>query len=103
MKGGHSAAVFSRTAAKCADLVANGAVLAPSPKAAAKDADVVFTMVGTPDDVESVTLGPEGVLASLKPGGLIDHLINVFEAVVFAFVGIAVQQSQPQKNPFGVF
>lgn len=31
----------------------------------------VFTIVGTPADVESVTLGPEGVLASLKPGGLL--------------------------------
>ena len=41
MKGGHSAAVFSRTASKCADLVANGATLAPSPKAAAADADAV--------------------------------------------------------------
>ena len=41
MKGGHSAAVFSRTASKCADLVADGAILAPSPKAAAVDADAV--------------------------------------------------------------
>ena len=28
-------------------------------------------MVGTPSDVESVTLGPDGVLAGLKPGGLL--------------------------------
>ena len=41
MKGGHSAAIFSRTASKCADLVAHGATLAASPKAAAADADVV--------------------------------------------------------------
>ena len=89
MKGGHSAAVFSRTAAKCADLVANGAVLAPSPKAAAKDADVVFTMVGTPDDVESVTLGPEGVLASLKPGGLLVEMTTSTPSLAVAIASKA--------------
>ena len=28
-------------------------------------------MVGTPSDVEEVTLGPEGALKALKPGGLL--------------------------------
>ena len=34
-------------------------------------ADIVFTMVGAPSDVESVTLGQDGVLASLRPGGVL--------------------------------
>jgi len=32
---------------------------------------VVFTMVGAPADVEEVILGPSGVLAGLRPGGLL--------------------------------
>ena len=71
MAAGHEASVFSRTASKCADLVAQGARLASSPKEAAEGADIAFTMVGSPADVESVTLGENGVLAGLKPGALV--------------------------------
>lgn len=71
MSAGHSLSVFSRTAAKCAPLVEAGATLAGSPREAAEDADVVFTMVGNPEDVESVTLGQDGVLSGLKAGGLL--------------------------------
>jgi 3-hydroxyisobutyrate dehydrogenase len=71
LAAGHEAQVFSRTAAKCQPLVERGARLVGSPQAAAEGCDVVFTMVGTPDDVESVILGPDGVLAGLKPGALL--------------------------------
>ena len=71
MKAGHSAAVFSRTAAKCQPLVEAGATLASSPREAAEGADVVFTMVGSPSDVKSVTLGADGVLAGLSKGALL--------------------------------
>lgn len=71
MAAGHKAAVFSRTASKCAPLVEAGARLASSPRDAAEGADVVFTMVGAPADVESVTLGEDGVLSGLKQGGML--------------------------------
>ena len=71
LDGGHSCSAFSRTASKCDDLVAAGATLCASPKEAAAGADIVFTMVGAPSDVESVTLGQDGVLASLRPGGVL--------------------------------
>jgi 3-hydroxyisobutyrate dehydrogenase len=71
LAAGHEAQVFSRTAAKCQPLVERGARLVGSPQAAAEGCDAVFTMVGTPDDVESVILGPDGVLAGLKPGALL--------------------------------
>lgn len=47
---------------------AKGAAVVGSPKAVAERSDVVFVIVGYPEDVESVVLGPEGVLAGLKPG-----------------------------------
>jgi 3-hydroxyisobutyrate dehydrogenase len=37
----------------------------------AEQSDVVFVIVGYPSDVESVVLGPEGVLAGLKEGGVV--------------------------------
>lgn len=45
-----------------------------TPKAAALDCQVVAICVGNDDDVRSVVLGVEGVLATMKPGSvLIDH------------------------------
>ena len=71
MAAGHEARVFSRTASKCQPLVERGAVLAASPREAAEDADVVFTMVGAPQDVETVILGDDGALTGLSPGSLL--------------------------------
>ena len=48
-----------------------GAVLASSPGEVARNSDVVFTIVGYPSDVRSVILGDDGILANLKPGGIV--------------------------------
>jgi 3-hydroxyisobutyrate dehydrogenase len=71
MTAGHSLSVYSRTASKCAPLVDAGARLALSPADAAHGADVCFTMVGAPDDVEAVTLGTDGVLQGLAADSLL--------------------------------
>jgi len=47
---------------------------AETPKQAAQNADIVFTCVGNDADLESVTLGPDGVLAGMRSGALlVDH------------------------------
>jgi 3-hydroxyisobutyrate dehydrogenase-like beta-hydroxyacid dehydrogenase len=47
---------------------------APTPGAAAKDADFVMTMVGNDDDVAAVTMGKDGVIAAMRKGAiLVDH------------------------------
>lgn len=47
---------------------------APTPAAAAKDADLVFACVGNDDDVRQVTTGPDGAFATMKKGAIfIDH------------------------------
>lgn len=68
MDAGYEATVFNRTPAKASDLVQRGATLAASPKEVAKQSDVVFTIVGFPDDVRQVILGPDGVLAGARSG-----------------------------------
>ncbi|KAG8470232.1 hypothetical protein KFE25_008653 [Diacronema lutheri] len=69
---GHTATVFSRTAAKCAPLLDKGAMLATSPREVARASDVVFTVVSTPDDVRRVVLDPaDGVFAGLREGGVL--------------------------------
>ena len=68
LDAGYPVTVYNRTKAKTDDLVSRGAVWADSPAAAAKDADVVFTMVGYPADVEEIYLSGDGLLAAAKPG-----------------------------------
>jgi 3-hydroxyisobutyrate dehydrogenase len=53
-----------------AALVAGGAAWAASPRDAARDRDVVITMLPGPRQVEEVLLGPAGLLDSLPPGAL---------------------------------
>lgn len=70
---GYPLTVFNRTKSKAEGLLAKGAVWADSPSAAAEGADVVFTMVGYPADVEEIYLSGTGLLACAKEGAyLID-------------------------------
>lgn len=68
LDAGYPLTVYNRTKAKADDLVARGAAWAASPAEAAAGADVVFTMVGYPEDVEELYLAKDGLLASSKPG-----------------------------------
>ena len=72
---GHELAVFNRTRAKAeAWVTAYGGRVAESPVNAAQSADAVFACVGDDADLEAVTLGSDGVFATLTPGALfVDH------------------------------
>ncbi|HSB60000.1 MAG TPA: NAD(P)-dependent oxidoreductase [Methyloceanibacter sp.] len=70
-RGHHDVVVFNRTRAKAEAWVAQfGGTAAPTPAAAARDADFVFTCVGNDNDLRAVTLGPEGAFSTLKPGAV---------------------------------
>jgi len=75
VKGGHDVVVFNRTAARAETWVAaHGGRAAPTPAEAAADRDIVFACVGNDDDLRSVTLGPDGAFAGMKPGAIfVDH------------------------------
>ncbi|WP_319525496.1 NAD(P)-dependent oxidoreductase [uncultured Desulfosarcina sp.] len=65
---GHRLTVFNRTREKAAPLLDKGAAWAETPEEVARSSDIVFTMVGFPEDVHAVILGKDGVLAGAKPG-----------------------------------
>lgn len=71
MAAGYPVAVFNRTRAKARLLLDEGAIWRDSAAAAAADADLVFTMVGFPGDVERVYLAEDGILAATRPGALL--------------------------------
>lgn len=68
---GYPVTVHSRTKDKAAPLIAQGAAWAATPRAVAEGSDVVFTMVGFPEDVRAVYFGPQGLLAGARPGVLL--------------------------------
>src|SRR3954467_6750147 len=72
---GYDVIVYNRTAAKAQEWAGkHGGKSAPTPAAAAKDADFVMTMVGNDNDVLEVVGGKEGVLSGIKKGAiLVDH------------------------------
>lgn len=67
---GYTLYVFNRTQAKAQPLIEQGATWADSPKAVAEKADIIFTIVGFPEDVRKVYLGEQGVLAGTKEGSI---------------------------------
>jgi len=71
LRAGYPLTVHTRTRAKAAPQLAAGAAWADSARAVALASDVVFTMVGFPNDVRDVVLGEDGVLAGLRAGGIL--------------------------------
>ncbi len=71
LKAGYRVRVFNRTRSKAEGLLSAGAAWAGSSAACADGADVVFSMVGYPRDVEAVHLGGEGVLSSVRRGAVV--------------------------------
>ena len=77
LAAGHELWVYNRSPERAAGLVEAGARLAPSPAAAAAEAEVVITIVGYPEDVRALYLegyggGPGLVEAAPKGALLID-------------------------------
>jgi 3-hydroxyisobutyrate dehydrogenase len=71
LKAGHKLGVFNRSQEKAADLIEQGATWCQNPAAVAARSDIVFSIVGFPEDVRGVILGPEGVLAGGKAGQIV--------------------------------
>ena len=62
--------VWNRTPSAAAELQQSGAKLAATAAESVRDADLVFSMLSTPKAVAEVFFGPEGALASMKPGAI---------------------------------
>ncbi|RGW13741.1 NAD(P)-dependent oxidoreductase [Enterococcus asini] len=73
-KAGHELHVYNRTKAKTADLVAEGATWHDTPAQVAAASEIIFTMVGYPNDVEEVYYGPVGIFQSEISGKVLVDL-----------------------------
>lgn len=70
IKAGHSLAVYNRTRSKADDLAARGARIADTPADAARGADIVISMLSTPDVVEEAAWADNGFAPAMAKGAI---------------------------------
>jgi 3-hydroxyisobutyrate dehydrogenase len=71
VRAGFTVQVWNRTPEKCQPLVAEGAIQAPSPAAAARGADVVIVMVADDAALDQVLFAEEGLSRGMKRGAIL--------------------------------
>ena len=71
LTAGYRVTVNSRTRSKAQPLLDRGAQWAESPRAVAAESDVLFTMVGFPQDVRQVYFGTDGILSGAGTGTIL--------------------------------
>ena len=71
LAAGYPVSVSSRTRSKADGLIEQGAVWCETPARVAAQSDIVFTMVGRPEEVREVYFGEQGVFAGLQPDSIV--------------------------------
>ena len=71
MQAGYDLVVHNRSRGKVEELAAEGAEAAESPREAAENSDIVFTMLPGPPEVREVVAGEDGLLQGAGEGSLL--------------------------------
>jgi 3-hydroxyisobutyrate dehydrogenase len=71
MSAGYQVYIFNRTKEKARPLLEKGAKWLPSPKELAIHSQIIFTMLGYPEDVQKTYLDSAGLLAHANPNTLL--------------------------------
>lgn len=74
MKNGLKVNVYNRTKSKTDDLVHKGATWKETPEEIAEASDIIFTMVGFPQDVDKVYFGEQGIFKANIDGKILVDL-----------------------------
>lgn len=82
---GFSLAVYDKVEGHGQALAAEGARQAASPQEAARDSDVVITIVPDTPDVEEALFGRQGAAQGLKPGNIIIDMSTISPAATVEF------------------
>jgi 3-hydroxyisobutyrate dehydrogenase-like beta-hydroxyacid dehydrogenase len=70
LNAGHKVTGWNRSRDKAAPLIAAGMAWADTPRAVAQNSEIVFSIVTDAKAVRAVALGPDGIVAGLKRGGI---------------------------------
>lgn len=74
LSSGYKVNVYNRTKSKTDELVDLGAVWKETPKSVAETSELIFTMVGFPEDVKEVYYGENGIFNGVQPDSIIVDL-----------------------------
>src|SRR6266516_3988572 len=70
MAAGHTVTGFNRSKEKAAPLIKAGLRFVGTPREAAAESEIVFSVVTDAAAVQAVALGADGIIAGLKPGSI---------------------------------
>jgi 3-hydroxyisobutyrate dehydrogenase len=90
---GYGVTVYNRTKSKAQPLLDQGARWAETPWAVAQQSDVVFTMVGFPEDVREVYFAESGILAGSKPGTTVVDMTTTSPSLAQEIYQVAASKS----------
>lgn len=71
IRGGYDVRVYNRTRGKAEEVTQIGGRVVDTPAEAARDADVIVTMLADPAAVIAVMEGSEGILQAIRPGSIV--------------------------------
>jgi 3-hydroxyisobutyrate dehydrogenase len=77
LKAGFDVTVYNRTESKTDEPISRGAKKAQTPAEAAADSTVIITIVSDTPDVESVILGENGVIESIRPDSVVIDMSTI--------------------------
>lgn len=106
-RAGHLLAVHDVRREAAEAHLAAGATWAATPREAATEAEIVFTSLPGPPEVEAVALGANGIIAGLAPGAAYFDLSTISPSLVrklhaaFAERGLAMLDSPVSGGPGG--
>jgi len=92
LQKGFSVTVHNRTRGRAEGLLAKGARWADSPRAVAEASDVVFTIVGYPDDVRNVVLSEAGALEGSQRGTILVDMTTSQPSLAEEIAAVAWQR-----------
>jgi 3-hydroxyisobutyrate dehydrogenase len=97
LHAGYSLVVYNRTKEKVEELLQQGAVWADSPQEVAEKANVIFTIVGYPQDVEEVYLGEQGIITNGKA-----HTYVIDMTTTIPTLAVKLYEEAKKKGIFAV-
>ena len=92
LRAGFPMTVWNRTAERAEPLAAAGAVVAASPAELAAASDIIITCVSDTPDVETVILGPQGVIHGARPGSLVIDMSTISPQATRAIAASLAEQ-----------
>ncbi len=92
LKGGFAVSVYNRTRAKAEPLAAEGATIADTPADAAREADVVLSMLADDNASRATWTGEHGALHGAKAGAVLVESSTVTPEWIKELAGLAAKQ-----------